>query len=314
MRWVPLIAAFVVPFVLGWQPKPVSVVRLPTEPIAKADTDATTGAYIVGDSRTAVVSALQNTPRGIDYSSFVHQQLPACMGVEYGTGGARCPLRSTLVNTEKLNCVTLVEHILALWAAHRRVYATGQNATDSLLFRFYVDALNVIRFYDGVNSCNEARYHYFTDAMVHLVQKGWVKDVAKDHGGTRLTKRIHYMSSHRTYYHDLRNWPQMLRVENQLTNAPRYYYPLDTTMVLPAAFQKAAQDGDIVALNTKVAGLDVSHVGFVTLEHDSLYYTHASSVAKEVTKENFQTYLKRRTSIDGLSVYRPTSIFPAARR
>ena len=70
--------------------------------------------------------------------------------------------------------------------------------------------------------------------------------------------------------------------------------------------KQAVRSGDIIALTTKKAGLDISHVGFAVWHKNSLHLLNASSLKKKVVDddETLYSYSKKHPSMTGIRVLR----------
>lgn len=265
--------------------------------------DPGTTCHIVGESRTRVTRLLvqgQETPTAC-YADFLRTALPAFVGVRFGGGGAGAPWNKTLVNTQEMDCVTFVEQVLAMAMAHRQAAETRTAESPDELFALFVHHLNHVRYYDGVVDGRQKRIILFTDAMRMLTQRGVLEDVGA-YTGVPFTKRIHYMSSNPSRFAGITNWAEVRQTETQLSAHRRFYYPLDSLH----RYEPLAADGDIVGLTTNVDGLDVSHVGFLTVRNGRVKFTHASFTKRQVVLEqDLREYLSTRTSITGIVVFRP---------
>lgn len=265
--------------------------------------DPTKACFIVGNSRNKILNILHDTPADMSYPTFVRRYLPEFKGVKYGAGGRGCPADKTLVNCQQMDCVTLTENVLAMAFTHMERQSRTEPMSDDELFERFLVHLNNIRYYDGNELGWEDRIHYLTDAMRKLQEAGLLKDAGRLKGQP-MTKRIDYMSTHKRKYRGIQNWNEVERIEKNLSETERYYYPLDEL----DTYASVARDGDICALTTTIDGLDVSHVGFITLgeEDGQLKFTHASSTRHHVVLfEDFKEYLDTRTTITGVMVYRP---------
>lgn len=72
--------------------------------------------------------------------------------------------------------------------------------------------------------------------------------------------------------------------------------------------QNALQSGDIVALSTKIKGLDVTHMGIIVKEPGKpAGLLHASSKHGKVTVDplSLADYLRRSRSVTGIRIFRP---------
>jgi hypothetical protein len=68
------------------------------------------------------------------------------------------------------------------------------------------------------------------------------------------------------------------------------------------------QEGDIIAITTSKAGLDIAHVGFAYYHNNKLHLLHASSAKKKVIRDGqpLNEYLMARKSHTGIRVIRCT--------
>ena len=70
--------------------------------------------------------------------------------------------------------------------------------------------------------------------------------------------------------------------------------------------RKAVHDGDIIAIVTKKAGLEISHVGIAVWHNDGLHMLNASSLNHKVIEDDLlQAYLRKQTSALGIRIARP---------
>jgi hypothetical protein len=266
--------------------------------------------YVVGGSRDTVLQLVRSFAENGGYP----QGLPAAFrlleGIPYGGGGAGCPYDKTLVTCRQLDCVTFVETVLAAALAAREPAVGQATPTDDYLFARYLHHLNRLRYYDGIVDGRSKRITYFTDAMRIQCRNGVCQDVGSLAHAERFQKPIHYMTSNPGRFRGTPNWEDVRRTETTLSNAERFYFPLryntDSTDLDLAAVASVVRNGDVVGLTTNVPGLDVSHVGFLTLRNGELCFTHASFVRKAVVVEqSLKQYLLTRNSITGLVVFRP---------
>ncbi len=262
--------------------------------------------FVVGKSDKFAVQMLKEGVRRpwTGFSGFVETKLEKFAGVSYGAGGAGCGAGKTLVNFEQMDCVTFIENVLALTLTEKD-YAL-KPADERTLFNAFVQNLNRVRYYEGVNCRWDDRIYYFTDALRQLEDAGLLTDLARINGEP-FTKKIEYLSKNPQKFTGIEDWNKVKRLEREMSSRRRYYYPLSEL----ERYADLARTGDVVALATDVPGLDVSHCGFIHVDEnrsgvDKLFFTHASSVKKKVVyRQNFCDYLSTRTSITGVFVYRP---------
>lgn len=244
-----------------------------------------------------VLKAARNQP--FCYETFIDQFIDYFVGRTYGSGSTGLKSGQTLVNLEEMDCVTLVENMLALALTARDMQEVSLG--DSASFGRYIYYLNQLRYQDGDVGNKDRRYHYFTDGLQHMQSAGWAVDVA-NFNGQALQKDINFMSTHRRSYRGIKDWSLIEEREALISQGATYYYPLSKL----AHYEQVAQTGDIVALVTAVEGLDVSHVGIIHVTDGVLKMSHASTTFEGVVlRQDLRVYLDHRTTITGLVVFRP---------
>jgi hypothetical protein len=202
-----------------------------------------------------------------------------------------------VVNLKELDCVTLVENALAL--------AYTSAGTGS--FGEFLQRLERLRYRDGALRGYTSRLHYFSDWLADAEAKGLVRNVTRDLGGEPLRKRIHFMTSNRNAYRQLRDDPvlvdSMRRVEERLNGMELYWIPQERI----AEAAPGIEEGDIIAITTRVEGLDVSHTGFATWVDGRLHLLHAPDVGQpvEVSSRPLAERIQAMRQQTGIMVARP---------
>ncbi|WP_430908436.1 N-acetylmuramoyl-L-alanine amidase-like domain-containing protein [Maribacter sp. 2-571] len=202
------------------------------------------------------------------------------------------------INLQGLDCTTFVENVLAFGILLR----SGKSH-----FPVFADTLENIRYRDGKRNGYASRLHYFTEWIADNEKKGLLKDVTAEIGGVPVDKEINFMSTHRELYPFLKtnedNYEKIKASEDYLNG--------ETFCVLPqnqiALNEHLIQTGDIIALTTSIAGLDVTHTGIATREKDGrIHLLHAStgSMEVEVSKLPLAEYLKGIKKNTGIMVAR----------
>ena len=203
-----------------------------------------------------------------------------------------------IVNLHGLDCTTYIENALAFSMLLKQKEYT---------FDAYVDNLEIIRYKDGAMNGYASRLHYFSEWIANNAEKGLLKNVTGEIGGTEITKKINFMSSHRELYPFLSNesnFEQIKASENYLNSQAICVLAQDKI----AENEHLIQSGDIIALATSINGLDVTHTGIATREKDGrIHLLHAStgSMEVEVSKLPLAEYLKGVKSNTGIMVARP---------
>jgi len=256
--------------------------------------------YIVGDSKSTVLKTLRLPEARKGYSCYFNSLVDVFKETKYGSGAKGCKTGYTLVNTKELDCVTFVEMMLALSITVNELNMDPHAIQDSLLFNEFTENLNCIRFYNCVYKKQEDRIHYFTDALNELEKNGYLKCVAVANG-IPFQKKINYITTHKQSYAGIKDWNLVKNKELEMSSREVYWYPLDSLHL----YSSIAIDGDVLALATNISGLDVSHCGFSKIQNGELFFVHAGQLAGKVVEQPLESYLKTRTTITGLFVYRP---------
>lgn len=206
-----------------------------------------------------------------------------------------------VVYDKGMDCFTFAENTLALALA-------GKRGGDFELFK---QKLQQIRYRGGQIDGYPSRLHYTCDWGFDNGKKGFVRDVTAQIGGEPYTKTIEFMSTHRDAYKHLgndANYKAIKDVERNINQRQHTYIPKAKLQQV----ESKIQEGDILALTTTIAGLDVVHVGLATFRDSRLHLLHASSTNKkvEVTAEPLADYLSGLKNRSGVMVFRP--VVPSA--
>lgn len=199
-----------------------------------------------------------------------------------------------VVRFDGFDCFTFAESVLAL-------------AHAPAAYQDYRDLLQDLRYRNGQIQGYASRLHYTSDWAHENVKNGHVADVTQAIGGVPYEKTIDFMSKHRQSYQALKSddgaLAQIREVEQKLNQHKRYYLPKDQLAQVEGRFK----EGDILAITTSIAGLDVVHVGLAVFVDGRLHMLHASSKNKkvEITDEPLVDYLARHRTQTGVMVFRP---------
>ena len=185
------------------------------------------------------------------------------------------PVEQLVVRTDSVDCTTFVEYVLALYLTDK---------SESRDYATFKQALQHIRYRNGVLDGYVSRLHYFSDWICDNEKKGIVREVTVDSPHEYRKVTLDFMSTHASKYPQLaRNddaVQAMKTVESQWTN---FKMPFIAKVQLGAgADVLQIKDGDILALATQIKGLDVVHLGFACWIKGKLHLLHASSVKKKV--------------------------------
>jgi hypothetical protein len=177
------------------------------------------------------------------------------------------------INLHQLDCTTYLENVLALSKISSR---TEINIDD------FSNELEFIRYRNGNLNDYSSRLHYFSDWIIDNEKKGLVNNISRKIGGEPYQKTINFMSSHISSYPALVKDSSLIekikKTEKRL-NLHQSFYIHESKI---QQIENKIKDGDLIAITTKIKGLDVSHTGIAIHLNDRLHLMHASSKAKKV--------------------------------
>ena len=178
-----------------------------------------------------------------------------------------------IVNFHELDCTTYLENVVAL----SKALSKNQVKTDDFL-----KELENLRYRNGKLTDYSSRLHYFSDWIYENEKKGIVKNITVEMGGELYPKTINFMSAHVNSYPALQADTLLVReiqkTEKEINKRELFFIPKTNIQQI----EDKIQNGDLIAITTKIEGLDISHVGIAIHVNDRLHLMHASSKAKKV--------------------------------
>ena len=123
------------------------------------------------------------------------------------------------------------------------------------------------------------------------------------------TVKVNYMSTHPQSYQALREHPEFVsaisKMEKQVSGAKYRFIP-KKSVGNKSLLRKVINDGDIIAITCKKAGLDIAHLGFAVWKKDGLHLLNASQLHKKVVLEpmTLYKYLQKHSSHTGIRIIR----------
>jgi len=202
-----------------------------------------------------------------------------------------------VVNLRELDCTTFVENCLAI-----ALTIKSGNST----FERFTSELEKIRYRNGELNGYVSRLHYFGEWILNNSEKGIVEDMSSKIGGAKCPIVLNFMSTHPESYPQLKANPalvqQIRQIEIKVSAEPFFFIPKEKI----ESREKEILDGDIVALVTKIKGMDVSHVGVLFKNNGRVFLLHASLSGGKVgtTKVPLSDYLKDSKNTTGIFVVR----------
>ena len=178
-----------------------------------------------------------------------------------------------VVNFRELDCTTYLENVVALAKALSKA---------SVQTNHFLNELENLRYRNGKLTDYSSRLHYFSDWIYENEKKGIVKNITDEIGGEKYDKVINFMSTHVKSYQALKSdstlIEEILKTEAVINRREMFFIPEDKIQ----SVEKEIRNGDLIAITTKIKGLDVSHTGIAIHVNDRLYLMHASSKQKKV--------------------------------
>lgn len=202
-----------------------------------------------------------------------------------------------VVRLDGYDCVTYVETVLAL------AHLGAQQGSDYSLFQKF---LRDLRYRQGTIDGYGSRLHYTCDWRFDNAELGYLEDVTAQIGGEPYPKEVRFMSRNPQYYAALSDADQLAAIQAAETNINqrKHFYIPERKL---KGLEHKIKDGDILALTTKVAYLDIAHLGFAIHVDGRLHLMHASSKYGKVviSPDPLSEELLASPSRHGIMVFRP---------
>lgn len=199
-----------------------------------------------------------------------------------------------VVRTDAVDCLTFVEYTLA-----------------QALSPSFAENLQKIRYRDGIIDGYPSRLHYTSDWIDNGVRHGFLTDITAENSTPTMKLSLSYMSTHPKQYKKLADSPEnvlrMAEYEKVLSGKIVHWLPKNQ---LPENGLPWIMDGDIIAITTKLPGLDIAHVGIAEYKNGKLHLLHASSTLGKVvvSDTSLRHMLNNNKSWTGIRVVRMSHI------
>ncbi|BAU12662.1 hypothetical protein LEP3755_31930 [Leptolyngbya sp. NIES-3755] len=197
----------------------------------------------------------------------------------------------------EFDCVLFVETVLAM--------ARGIVNQDYSSNRF-TQHLQQQRYENGEINGYCSRLHYFSYWIEDNQRRGIVTDITKELGGISLGKPLNFMST------NWKKYPKLVASEKEHQCIEQMEARLNATTVnyIPTnqirSRYSELKSGDILAIATRVPGLDVTHTGFVYRSpNGEVGIIHAAPGRGVKISSDLETYLNRVEDAIGVIVARP---------
>lgn len=222
----------------------------------------------------------------------------AMLGTRYVAGTLEGSPEMLTINTEEVDCTTFLDLVLA-------VAKTAGESRQSWLD--VAHNLENMRYRNGRVDGYASRLHYISDWVIDNTQRGNIREVTADlPGASHEIKTLDFMSSHRDSYPALADNDVFQRLKSTEIGYRSHRFPIVKSSRISKATIAALREGDAVALTSKLPGLDVSHVGFITFVDGVPHLLHASTTAGKVIVDSrpLTEYLRRARNVTGIRVFR----------
>lgn len=219
--------------------------------------------------------------------------------VPYVAGTLECDGEEMLtVNVSEVDCTTLIDNVMALGLT------AGEGRRS---WRDFVYNLERLRYRGGQVNGYASRLHYISDWVINNAYRDNFEEVTNQCDlATYQVKTINFMTANRDKYAALADSASYAAMRDVETGYRSHRFPVIKTSKVKSASKTFLKTGDVVALVTKIKGLDVSHMGVVIKDEKGIaYLLHASSKAKKVIldKTPLHEYLTRQQLV-GIRVFR----------
>ncbi len=229
------------------------------------------------------------------------------VGTTYEPGTLEAPGPERLViNFRELDCVTLVETVLALTRFVREQGVEALSDPPAAQAR-YESHLMALRYRGGRLDGYPSRLHYFSEWLADNEARGIVRIATGELDPAIDAEPVNFMSRHPEAYRQLAQ-PGTLQAiaaaEARLDEGPgREYVPQDRI----ARVADRIRNGDVIAATSTVEGLDVAHTGFAVWRDGALHLLHAPLVGQsvEISERPLAERILAIDSQDGIMVARP---------
>jgi hypothetical protein len=203
-----------------------------------------------------------------------------------------------VINLTGLDCTTFLENALVF---SRLIKKGKTNFSD------YQNELTYVRYRDGKLEGYPSRLHYFSDWIYNNTGKEIVKDITKDIGGEKIKFKTGFMSANPDKYKQLESSPEFVKAikeqEDEINSRDYYYIPKNKV----SSIEKKINNGDLIAITTNFAGLDIGHVG-IAVKNDKgrIHFMHAPLAGSKVqiSEEPLPAYLSKISKHTGIIVLR----------
>ena len=237
----------------------------------------------------------QNWEKGL-MGEIVQHVAEELLGAEYQAGLLDRTTQETLViSLQQFDCLLFIETVLAI---------ANNIALQDRSYQALSKKIEQQRYWQGKMNGYCSRLHYFSDWLEDNQKRGNVTNITRSLGGIDITKKLNFMTEHRSSYPNLvksdRNFKCIAEVEDSLSTNFNY---IPTQNISQTYAQ--LQPGDVIGVATKIAGLDFTHTGFTYRQpNGKMGLIHASPAGQVVIAPDLQNYIQNVPQAIGIVVSR----------
>ena len=210
-------------------------------------------------------------------------------------------VESLVIDITSFDCVLLVEAAVAA----ARAVKSGNPTSHS-----FAEQIELLRYREGVLNGYCSRLHYFSDWIFDNEKTGILIDITEAAGGIPYEREINFMSNHRSLYKQIATddslFAGIIATEKELLSRDRFYIPQEH---IRDAYPHV-QAGDIIAITTSVAGLDISHTGLAHVDSSGVGFLHASTSGGVIVAPDLSDYVNGNSKQTGIMIAR---VLPVSR-
>ena len=203
------------------------------------------------------------------------------------------------INIHELDCSTFIETLMSL---------TLSAQMKSPTWYTFASNLEKIRYHSGELNGYGSRLHYVSAWVVENTSRGIIEEVTNRFPDyENVVKSLYFMTAHRKSYPAMQDDAVFEDIKNLESGYNMHMYPILPKGVLMKKDVIAEfRDGDIIALTTKIEGLDVTHFGIIKFVKGKPHLLHASSNKMKVIVDKYDLYemLRPSRSCTGVRVIR----------
>lgn len=206
------------------------------------------------------------------------------------------------INIDELDCTTFMETCVAL----TKCALAGKHS-----WRDFANNIENIRYKNGEINGYGSRLHYISDWLIDNNARGNIKEVTTEFPRIKyVVKTLDFMSTHKDSYSALKDNEENLEaIKSREMGYRSHRYPcVQKTLLRDKNTRACFKNGDVVALLTKIDGLDATHVGLIKMIDGHPYLLHESMGTGDValTDVEIGEYLRSSKNCLGVRVWRIT--------